>query len=97
MSTFQHRIGLVAAMPDDFRSAIVSRIRQTIGLALTGIAALGAGALATWSVKDPSLSHATSAWVQNVLGLPGAVFADLAIQLFGLAAITLVIPLAAWG
>ena len=97
MSTFQHRIGLVAAMPDDFRSAIVSRIRQTIGLALTGIAALGAGALATWSVKDPSLSHATSASVQNVLGLPGAVFADLAIQLFGLAAITLVIPLAAWG
>jgi S-DNA-T family DNA segregation ATPase FtsK/SpoIIIE len=97
MSTFQQRIGLVAAMPDDFRAAIIQRIKQALGLTLTGIAALGAGALATWSVKDPSLSHATSAPVHNLLGLPGAIFADLAIQLLGVAAITLVIPVAAWG
>ncbi|MGA8989296.1 MAG: DNA translocase FtsK 4TM domain-containing protein, partial [Rhodoplanes sp.] len=97
MSTFQHRIGLVAAMPDDFRAAIMRRIKQALGLTLTGVAALGAGALATWSVKDPCLSHATSAPVQNMLGLPGAIFADLAIQLLGVAAITLVIPVAAWG
>jgi S-DNA-T family DNA segregation ATPase FtsK/SpoIIIE len=97
MSTLQHRIGLVAAMPDEFRAAIVRRIRQALGLTLTGVAALGAGALATWSVKDPSLSHATSAPVRNLLGLPGAIFADLSIQLLGVAAITLVIPVAAWG
>ncbi|MEZ5889333.1 MAG: DNA translocase FtsK 4TM domain-containing protein [Xanthobacteraceae bacterium] len=84
-------------MPDDFRAAIVQRIKQALGLTLTGVAALGAGALATWSVKDPSLSHATSAPVQNMLGLPGAIFADLAIQLLGVAAIVLVIPAAAWG
>ena len=29
-------------------------------------------ALATWSVQDPSLSHATSAPVRNLLGAPGA-------------------------
>ena len=84
-------------MPDEFRAAIMRRIKQALGLTLTGVAALGAGALATWSVKDPCLSHATSAPVQNMLGLPGAIFADLAIQLLGVAAITLVIPVAAWG
>ena len=84
-------------MPDDFRAAIIQRIKQALGLTLTGVAALGAGALATWSVKDPCLSHATSAPVHNLLGLPGAIFADLAIQLLGVAAITLVIPVAAWG
>jgi S-DNA-T family DNA segregation ATPase FtsK/SpoIIIE len=97
MSTLQHRIGLVAAMPDEFRAAIIRRIKQALGLTLIGVAALGAGALATWSVKDPSLSHATSAPVRNLVGLPGAIFADLAIQLLGVSAIALVIPIAAWG
>ena len=41
-------------------------------------------ALATWSVQDPSLSHATNAPVRNMLGTPGAVGADLLMQLFGL-------------
>ncbi len=97
MSTLQHRFGLVPAMPDEFRAAIVRRIKQALGLTLTGVAALGAGALATWSVKDPSLSHATSAPVRNLLGVPGAIFADLSIQLLGVAAIALVVPVAAWG
>ena len=54
-------------------------------------------ALATWSVQDPSLSHATDAPVRNLLGRPGAIFADLSIQLFGLASIVLVLPIAIWG
>jgi S-DNA-T family DNA segregation ATPase FtsK/SpoIIIE len=54
-------------------------------------------ALATWSVEDPSLNNATDAPVRNLLGLPGAVVADLAMQLFGLAAVPLLAPVAAWG
>jgi S-DNA-T family DNA segregation ATPase FtsK/SpoIIIE len=97
MSTLQHRLGLDVLMPDEFRAAIGRRIRQTLGLSLTALAALGAGALATWSVKDPSFSHATSAPVRNLVGLPGAIFADLSIQLFGIGALALVIPVAVWG
>ena len=44
-----------------------------------------AAALATWSVQDPSLSHATNAPVRNLLGVPGAIVADLLMQLFGIA------------
>ena len=54
-------------------------------------------ALATWSVKDPSLSHATNAPMRNMLGVPGAVVADLLMQLFGIASIALVLPIAVWG
>ena len=48
-------------------------------------------------MQDPSLSHATDGPVRNLLGTPGAVGADLLMQLFGLAATVLVLPVAVWG
>ena len=48
-------------------------------------------------MQDPSLSHATDAPVRNLLGTPGAIGADLLMQLFGLAAIALLLPVAVWG
>ena len=48
-------------------------------------------------MQDPSLSHATDAPVRNLLGTPGAIGADLLMQLFGLAATVLVLPVAVWG
>jgi len=84
-------------LPDDLGAAIRRRIREITGIALIAVAGLAAAALATWSIKDPSLSYATSAPVHNLLGLPGAVAADLLTQLFGLAAVALVLPWAIWG
>ncbi len=82
---------------DDFRAIIHRRLRELAGLALIAAACGAAAALATWSVKDPSFSHATSAPVRNLLGAPGAIAADLATQLFGLATIAIIVPIAAWG
>ena len=79
------------------RDALRRRLRELGGLALIMVATLLALALATWSVQDPSLSHATNAPVRNVLGIPGAIVADLLMQLFGLAALALVLPVAVWG
>ena len=42
-------------------------------------------ALATWSVKDPSLSHAVDLRPKNWLGYPGAIASDFLMQLFGIA------------
>ncbi len=82
---------------DDLRALIHRRLRELAGLVLIGAVAAAAAALATWSVKDPSFSHATSEPVRNLLGEPGAIAADLAMQLFGLATIALLLPVAAWG
>ena len=51
----------------------------------------------TWSVQDPSLSHATARPIRNIVGYPGAIGADLLMQILGLGAIMLILPLAARG
>ncbi|MCO5161599.1 MAG: DNA translocase FtsK [Mesorhizobium sp.] len=67
------------------------------GLALVLLAVAGVGSLATWNVQDPSFSHATDNPVTNALGYPGAVYSDIAMQFFGLAALITLLPLLAWG
>jgi S-DNA-T family DNA segregation ATPase FtsK/SpoIIIE len=84
-------------LSDEFRELIGRRLREIGGSVLIALAVLGGLALATWSVQDPSLSNATSARVRNLLGLPGAITADLLMQLLGIGALALVLPIAAWG
>ena len=67
------------------------------GVAMIVATAAAIGALATWNVADPSFSHATDNPVTNALGYPGAVYADIATQFFGLAALMTLLPLLAWG
>ncbi|MBB4954920.1 S-DNA-T family DNA segregation ATPase FtsK/SpoIIIE [Agrobacterium vitis] len=53
-------------------------------------------ALSTWNIDDPSFSYATDRLATNILGYPGAVFADLAMQFFGLSSVAALLPLLAW-
>ena len=69
---------------------------QATGLALLVLVLAIVASLATWSVQDPSLSHATGAEPDNVLGFPGAAIADLTMQILGLASGALLIPIAVW-
>src|SRR4051794_26112027 len=80
-----------------FRAFLKRRAAELCGLGLIGLAGVVTTALATWSVEDPSLNNATDATVRNLLGLPGAIVADLAMQLFGLASVLLLTPIAVWG
>ena len=67
------------------------------GLGVIALAAMLAASLATWSVSDPSLNHATGAPVRNALGAPGAVIADVLMQTIGLATAVFLVPLVLWG
>ena len=58
-------------LSDALREALHRRLRELAGLALITASILLALALATWSVQDPQLSHATNAPVRNVLGVAG--------------------------
>ncbi|AMN38677.1 DNA translocase FtsK [Rhodoplanes sp. Z2-YC6860] len=82
---------------DELRSLLRRRLCETGGFVLIGLAAVIAVSLATWSVQDPSLSHATDGPIRNLLGTPGAIGADLLMQLFGLASTVLILPVAVWG
>src|SRR5258708_26451555 len=84
-------------LSDDFHAAIGRRLRELGGLAVFAGVGVAVSALATWSVNDPSLSYATSAPVRNLLGVTGAIAADLAMQLFGVATVAIILPPAFWG
>src|ERR1700730_7180708 len=85
MPAIERVIPLVGHLPAAIREALARRLRELTGLALLSVSGVGAAALMTWSVQDPSLSHATSRAIRNIVGYPGAIFADLMMQILPLA------------
>lgn len=97
MASSDRSLDVIAFVSEHFREILRRRLSELAGLSLITLALLGAIALTTWSVQDPSLSHATQKPIQNLLGYPGAIFSDLAIQLLGLASMLLLLPEALMG
>src|SRR5581483_4260859 len=97
MASADRSLDIVAFLSEHLRDIVRRRLRELAGLAFLTLALLGAIALATWSVQDPSLSHATQKPIHNLLGFPGAIFSDLAMQLLGLASVLLLAPEALLG
>ena len=97
MPAIERVIPIVGQLPAAIREALARRLRELAGLALLTLSGTAAAALMTWSVQDPSLSHATSRPIRNIVGYPGAISADLLMQILGLGAIMLILPLAVLG
>src|ERR1700726_906052 len=97
MPAIERVIPLVGHLPTSIRDALVRRLRELAGLGLIAVFGVAAAAVMTWSVQDPSLSHATSRAIRNILGYPGAIGADLLMQILGLGAIMVILPVAVWG
>src|SRR5260370_39481888 len=97
MAVFERGLGRLSVLHEAMRVALRGRLRELGGVALIVLAALLALALATWWVQDPSLNHATNSPVRNLLGVPGAIVADLLMQLLGVAALVFIMPVAIWG
>jgi len=74
-----------------------SAARWAAGLFLLAIALSLVAALVSYRPDDPSFNSVTDAAPQNFLGLPGAWFADFALQGFGYASVLLVPIFAVWG
>jgi S-DNA-T family DNA segregation ATPase FtsK/SpoIIIE len=97
MPAIERVIPLVGHLPAAIREALMRRLRELAGLGLLALASGATAALMTWSVQDPSLSHATSRPIRNIAGYAGAISADLLMQILGLGAIMLILPIAVWG
>src|SRR5580700_10439597 len=97
MSMIDRSLDGMASLSGQLGALLKRRLREVSGIALLSLAMMAALALATWSVQDPSLSHATDAPVRNLLGRPGAITADLLMQLLGLGSLALLLPIAIWG
>ena len=97
MSMIDRSLDGMAFLSGQLGAIVRRRLRELGGLALISFAMIVALALATWSVDDPSLSHATNSSVHNLVGRPGAIAADLIMQLLGLGSLALLLPIAVWG
>ena len=97
MSSLDRSLDGMAFLSGHVGAVLRRRLREVGGIVLIAFALMTALALATWSVDDPSLSHATDAHVHNLLGRPGAIAADLVMQLLGLGSLALILPLSVWG
>ncbi|MEQ9557577.1 MAG: DNA translocase FtsK 4TM domain-containing protein [Rhodospirillales bacterium] len=97
MTASQQTSGLVNLFPQGTGAFVRRRLAELTGTALIAAGAAGGTALFTFHAGDPSLNTATGAVVQNLLGRPGAVTADLGLQIFGVVAALLPLVAVAWG
>jgi S-DNA-T family DNA segregation ATPase FtsK/SpoIIIE len=79
------------------RQLIERNVTGASGLILLMLVSLCILALATWTVDDPSLNHATDKAPENMMGYLGAIVSDVLMQVFGLASIIFLIPAVFWG
>ena len=84
-------------IPEPVRYFLAKRLAEACGLVLLACSGALALAFLTWSVQDPSFNHATSGPVRNLLGGPGAMAADLTMQMVGIAATAVIVPIGFWG
>lgn len=84
-------------LPQSVEDRLLGLLGFSGGIALLGATALAWVSLVSWSINDPSLTHATAASPRNMLGGLGAVVSDLMLQTFGLAAALALLPLMLWG
>src|SRR5690349_23358347 len=97
MAAIERVIPLVHYLPVSIREVLTRRLRELTGLGLIALSGVVVAALTTWSVQDPSFSHATSRAIRNIVGYPGAIGADLLMQILGLGAIMVILPIAVRG
>ncbi len=74
---------------------VLRQLSALAGLAIFFSLLLAIVALSTWNVEDPSFSNANGNAPVNLLGYPGAAFADVMMQFFGLASVVALLPVLA--
>lgn len=83
-------------LPESLEARLVGLFARVGGLLLLVAVAALWGSILTWSVTDPSLTHATGGEVRNALGKGGAIAAGLLLETLGLAASMALLPPMFW-
>ena len=87
----------VPFLPPAWAALLKRSVVFTAGFLVVAFAGAITLALLSYSSTDPSLNTATSDTPVNALGMPGALIADAALQIGGLASVLLAAVIAAWG
>ena len=85
-----------ALLPGSIAARFNAWLCGVLGYLVLAAAAAAAVSLLTWNIADPSLTHAASGPVRNLLGPVGAIVSDLIMQLLGLAGVLIILPPLFW-
>ena len=85
-----------ALLPGSITARFNAWLCGVLGYLVLAAAAAAAVSLLTWNIADPSLTHAASGPVRNLLGPVGAIVSDLIMQLLGLAGVLIILPPLFW-
>ena len=85
-----------ALQPGSLGARLNAWLCGVLGYIVLAAAIAGAASLLTWSIDDPSFTHATSGPTRNVFGPIGAIFSDLVLQLLGLSGVFIILPPVFW-
>ncbi len=91
------RTDAVPFLPPAWAATLRRSLHASLGAMILAVCAAALTALASYSPTDPSFNTATPSLPQNLMGAPGAVFADAALQTAGIAAGVLFLVIGAWG
>ena len=81
-------------LPQSLEDRLLGWFARAGGACLLAIVGVVWLSLVTWSMSDPSLTHATASQARNWAGPLGAVVSDLLLQTLGFAAVfTLIVPI----
>jgi DNA segregation ATPase FtsK/SpoIIIE-like protein len=83
-------------LPGSMRAWLEAWLYGVLGYVVLATCVASSVALLTWSVADPSFTHATSGPTRNLLGPVGAILSDLVMQLLGLAGVLGILPPVFW-
>ncbi len=84
-------------LPASLRDRLQGWLWKLLGLSVLVACVALSVSLLSWSVADPSLTHATSAKARNLLGPLGAILSGLIMQMLGLAGVFALLPPMFWG
>ena len=83
-------------LPGSLRARLAAWLRGMLGYILMAACLVAGASLLTWSATDPSYIRTASGPVRNALGAVGANVSDLSMRMFGLAAVTILLPPTFW-
>ena len=84
-------------LPQSLEDRLLGWLGRTGGVALLVCFAVLWASLMSWSMADPSLTHATASEPRNLLGPAGAIISDLLLQTLGFAAVIALLAPLIWG
>jgi DNA segregation ATPase FtsK/SpoIIIE-like protein len=83
-------------LPGSLRASLAAWLRGMLGYALMAACLVAGASLLTWSATDPSYIRTASGPIRNAFGAAGANVSDLVMRMFGLAAVSLLLPPTFW-